>query len=101
MWSERSAESGRAVPGDVRVATRYDGIRARTSEPPLTAVDLHLDETAAAAVELLLRVLSGEDTPASADVALPVLVPRASSAGGHTAWAVMTTPETRAKPRTR
>jgi DNA-binding LacI/PurR family transcriptional regulator len=72
-------ESGRAVPGDVRVATRYDGIRARTSEPPLTAVDLHLDETAAAAVELLLRVLSGEDSPSSADVPLPILVPRASS----------------------
>lgn len=72
-------ESGRAVPGDVRVATRYDGIRARTSEPPLTAVDLHLDETAAAAVGLLLRVLSGEDTPSSADVPLPILVPRASS----------------------
>jgi DNA-binding LacI/PurR family transcriptional regulator len=73
-------ESGRAIPGDVRVATRYDGIRARTSEPQLTAVDLHLDETAAAAVELLLGLLSGQDTPASADVALPVLVPRASSA---------------------
>jgi DNA-binding LacI/PurR family transcriptional regulator len=73
-------ESGRAVPGDVRVATRYDGIRARTSEPPLTAVDLHLDAVATAAVELLLRVLSGEDTPASADVDLPVLVSRASSA---------------------
>jgi DNA-binding LacI/PurR family transcriptional regulator len=73
-------ESGRSVPGDVRVVTRYDGIRARTSEPQLTAVDLHLDETAAAAVELLLRVLSGEDTAAPAEVALPVLVPRASSA---------------------
>ena len=70
-------------PGDVRVATRYDGIRARTSEQQLTAVDLHLDETAAAAVELLLGLLPGQDTPASADVALPVLVPRASSATGH------------------
>lgn len=73
-------ESGRAVPDDVRIATRYDGIRARTSEPPLTAVDLHLDATAAAAVELLLRVMSGEDTPPPADVALPILVPRGSSA---------------------
>ena len=73
-------ESGRTVPDDVRIATRYDGIRARTSEPPLTAIDLHLNETAAAAVELLLQVMSGEDTPAPADVALPNLVPRASSA---------------------
>lgn len=73
-------ESGRAVPGDVRVVTRYDGIRARTSEPQLTAVDLHLDETAAAAVQLLLQTLSGEETPVADDVPLPVLVPRASSA---------------------
>ncbi len=73
-------ESGRAVPTDVCVATRYDGIRARTSEPRLTAVDLHLEETATAAVQLLLRVMSGQDAPASVDVSLPVLLPRASSA---------------------
>jgi DNA-binding LacI/PurR family transcriptional regulator len=72
-------ESGRAVPGDVRVATRYDGIRARTCEPPLTAIDLHLPETAAAAVTLLLQVMSGEDAPLPLDVPAPVLVPRASS----------------------
>jgi DNA-binding LacI/PurR family transcriptional regulator len=78
-------ESGRAVPVDVRVATRYDGIRARTSEPPLTAIDLHLQETATAAVELLLRVMSGEDAPPSVEVSLPILLPRASSA-------VVTTP---------
>jgi DNA-binding LacI/PurR family transcriptional regulator len=51
-------ESGRAVPGDVRVATRYDGIRARTCETPLTAIGMHLPETAAAAVTLLLQVMS-------------------------------------------
>ncbi len=73
-------ESGRAVPADVRIATRYDGIRARTCEPPLTAVDLHLQETAAAAVALLLRVMSGAAVPRSVDVPLPTLVPRASSA---------------------
>jgi DNA-binding LacI/PurR family transcriptional regulator len=73
-------ESGRTVPDDVRVATRYDGIRARTCEPPLTAIDLHLPETAAAAVELLLEVMAGGDAPPSMDVPLPVLVPRASSA---------------------
>ena len=92
-------ESGRAVPGDVRVVTRYDGIRARTSEPQLTAVELHLEETAAAAVELLLRLLSGQDTPAS-DVPLPVLVPRASSAV-VTPLGVMAMPDTRAKPSTK
>jgi DNA-binding LacI/PurR family transcriptional regulator len=73
-------ESGRALPGDVRVVTRYDGIRARTCEPPLTAIDLHLPETAAAAVTLLQQVMAGEDAPPSVDVPVPVLVPRASSA---------------------
>lgn len=73
-------ESGRTVPGDVRVATRYDGIRARTCEPPLTAIDLHLPETAAAAVGLLLQVMSGAEAPPSVDLPVPALVPRASSA---------------------
>ncbi|MFF9021960.1 LacI family DNA-binding transcriptional regulator, partial [Streptomyces eurythermus] len=39
-------DSGRSVPDDVMVVTRYDGLRARTCEPPLTAVDLHLDRAA-------------------------------------------------------
>jgi DNA-binding LacI/PurR family transcriptional regulator len=73
-------ESGRAVPGDVRIVTRYDGLRARTSEPPLTAVDLHLAEVAAEAVGLLLKVMTGQDTPRSVRAALPTVVPRASSA---------------------
>ncbi|MET9945622.1 substrate-binding domain-containing protein, partial [Streptomyces sp. NPDC006341] len=55
-------DSGRAVPQDVMVVTRYDGLRARTCEPPLTAVDLHLDRAAADAVELLLARLRGDVT---------------------------------------
>ncbi|MGW6719403.1 LacI family DNA-binding transcriptional regulator [Streptomyces sp. NPDC054995] len=73
-------DSGRSVPGDVMVVTRYDGLRARTCEPPLTAVDLHLDRAAAAAVELLLGRLRGEG--AGAEVATapePQVVARASS----------------------
>ncbi|GGU97568.1 transcriptional regulator [Streptomyces filipinensis] len=76
-------EAGRRVPDDVMVVTRYDGLRARTCEPPLTAVDLRLDRAAADAVELLLARLgtrpatgtAGPDAPA----AEPRLVPRASS----------------------
>jgi DNA-binding LacI/PurR family transcriptional regulator len=48
---------GIAVPEQVRLATRYDGIRARESRPPLTAVNLHLDVIAAEAVSLLLEQL--------------------------------------------
>ncbi|MEU6624248.1 substrate-binding domain-containing protein [Streptomyces litmocidini] len=73
-------DSGRAVPDDVMVVTRYDGLRARTAQPPLTAVDLHLDRAAAAAVDLLLGRLRG-DTPAGAVVTVPppAVIPRASS----------------------
>ncbi|MFF0559334.1 LacI family DNA-binding transcriptional regulator [Streptomyces sp. NPDC004266] len=73
-------DSGRAVPDDVMVVTRYDGLRARTAQPPLTAVDLHLDRAAAAAVDLLLGRLRG-DIPAEAVVTVPppTVIPRGSS----------------------
>ncbi|MFF7177221.1 substrate-binding domain-containing protein [Streptomyces sp. NPDC008121] len=73
-------DSGRAVPDDVMVATRYDGLRARTCEPPLTAVDLHLDRAASDAVELLLGRLRGEvTTGAVVSSPEPRVIPRASS----------------------
>ncbi|MCQ0969577.1 substrate-binding domain-containing protein [Paracoccus sp. TK19116] len=52
---------GLAVPSDVRLATRYDGMRAQLSRPQLTAVDLHLDDVARAAVEAILAQMDGED----------------------------------------
>lgn len=73
------ADSGRTVPGDVMVVTRYDGIRARTCEPPLTAVDLHLDEAAVGAVELLLEHLRGAAAGARTATPRPRLLPRTSS----------------------
>jgi DNA-binding LacI/PurR family transcriptional regulator len=54
------SESGRRIPQDVKVATRYDGIRARTCRPPLTAVDLRLDQIAHQAVDLLFDHLRGD-----------------------------------------
>lgn len=54
------ASTGRCVPGDVMVATRYDGLRARTSTPPLTSVDMHLDDVARLAIGLLFDHLRGE-----------------------------------------
>ncbi|WP_176206135.1 substrate-binding domain-containing protein, partial [Salmonella enterica] len=39
-------EQAVAIPERMRVVTRYDGIRARESLPPLTAVNMHLDEVA-------------------------------------------------------
>ncbi|WP_186779336.1 LacI family DNA-binding transcriptional regulator [Streptomyces salinarius] len=76
-------DSGRAVPDDVMVVTRYDGLRARTCEPPLTAVDLHLDRAASDAVELLLARLRGDTAPATATAPPPPrVIARASSTRG-------------------
>ena len=73
-------EAGRRVPKDVVVATRYDGTRARTSGPPLTAVDLHLDRVAHEAIELLLEHLRGDTARRVVEGPAPDLIVRASSA---------------------
>lgn len=77
------AQAGRRVPEDVMLATRYDGLRARLAQPPLTAVDLHLGRIAKAAVELLLRQLRGEQAPAPVAAPAASLVVRASTGRGH------------------
>ncbi|TMG81939.1 MAG: LacI family DNA-binding transcriptional regulator [Betaproteobacteria bacterium] len=81
-----ASEFGRNVPDDVKIVTRYDGLRARNCTPPLTAVDLHLDRLAALAVDLLFEHLRGESA-ARARVAgpEPTLVPRESSAASSPA----------------
>jgi DNA-binding LacI/PurR family transcriptional regulator len=76
------AEAGRRVPEDVLVVTRYDGVRARTSAPALTAVDLHLGEVASAAVQLLLAHIAGDDVGQVVVGPAPSLVVRASSLRG-------------------
>ncbi|HEY4066781.1 MAG TPA: LacI family DNA-binding transcriptional regulator [Burkholderiaceae bacterium] len=60
-------ELGRSIPGDVKVATRYDGLRARHCNPPLTALNLHLEAVATQAIELLLEQLDGACQPSRAD----------------------------------
>lgn len=70
---------GRRIGDDLLLVTRYDGLRARTSTPPLTAVDLHLDQVSQQAVERLLQRL-GQATAAKApEPAQPSLIARASS----------------------
>lgn len=73
-------ESGRRIPDDVMVATRYDGVRARTSVPPLTAVDLHLEEVSQQAIALLFDHLRGDTATRRVDGPAAQLVPRLSSA---------------------
>ena len=72
-------EAGRRVPNDTLVATRYDGMRAHTSDPPLTAVDLHLGQVGEMAIELLLEHLRGDTTRHTVQPAQPTLVVRRSS----------------------
>lgn len=72
-------ERGLRVPQDVLVVGGIDGREARESEPAVTAIDLHPDRQAEAAVELLIDRIDG------GDVRGPVYVPstlrvRASSA---------------------
>lgn len=73
-------DAGLRIPEDMLVITRYDGVRARTCEPPLTAIQMHLEETAQTAVELLLDHLRGATPDRSRPGAAPALVERASTA---------------------
>lgn len=72
-------ELGRTVPDDVMVVTRYDGLRARNANPPITAVNLHLEQVSALAVALLFEHICGDTTRQIVTGPAPELVVRASS----------------------
>ncbi|MGB6007396.1 substrate-binding domain-containing protein [Castellaniella sp.] len=78
--AQAALDAGRPIGPNLRLVTRYDGLRARTCQPPLTAVDLHLDAISAAAVDLLLQTLDGRSLQ-PAIVPPPTLIIRASSLG--------------------
>ncbi|WP_408607870.1 substrate-binding domain-containing protein [Acidimangrovimonas sediminis] len=71
--------AGRDVPRTVRVATRYDGLRARSATPPLTAVDLDLDAVARAATGALLDLIDGLPVSPVIPSPAPRLIARAST----------------------
>ncbi|WP_180900304.1 LacI family DNA-binding transcriptional regulator [Martelella soudanensis] len=73
-------ERGIAMPDRMRVATRYDGLRARESTPRLTAFNLHLDEIARLALAGLMRAMEGDAQPLSIKGPEPEIVVRESSA---------------------
>ncbi|GAA1855307.1 LacI family DNA-binding transcriptional regulator [Brevibacterium marinum] len=75
-------QAGRTIGLDLLIATRYDGLRARTSSPPLTAVHLGLDEISGQAVDRLVTILDGSSHPSdAASEFAPTLVVRESTAG--------------------
>ena len=79
-------DADKSVPDDVMVVTRYDGVRAQTCDPPLTAVNLQLAAVAAEAVNLLLERFDGAASGPQPAVPDPELIPRLSSrrtADGH------------------
>jgi DNA-binding LacI/PurR family transcriptional regulator len=76
---QAAGDLGRGIPDNLKLATRYDGLRARESRPQLTAVNLHLAEIAAVAVNLLLDQLNGVAGPRHRAGPLPELIARESS----------------------
>lgn len=73
-------ERGLRIPQDIKIVTRYDGLRARTCRPPLTAIDLHLDDVSSLAVDLLFAHLGGKREQLAVEPPLPQLIVRESSA---------------------
>ena len=67
------------IPDEVRVATRYDGVRARTEVPALTAIDLRLEVVARTATEVLIGLIDGSRTEPVAAAPSPQIVVRSSS----------------------
>ncbi len=78
----RAAEGlGLTVPGRLKIATRYDGLRAKLCRPPLTALNLHLEQVATMGVELLALRMSEPDRPAVLWPGKPELIIRESTIG--------------------
>jgi DNA-binding LacI/PurR family transcriptional regulator len=71
------------IPDEVRVATRYDGVRARTEVPALTAIDLKLDVVATMATEVLIGIIDGTSQASVVAAPSPKVVRRASSVSGY------------------
>ncbi|SFH69389.1 substrate-binding domain-containing protein [Albimonas pacifica] len=77
---EAAHAAGRTIPGDLRIATRYDGPRSLAADPPLTAVNLSLPEVARAAVKMLIPMIEGEPAPTRVRAPDASLTVRASTA---------------------
>jgi DNA-binding LacI/PurR family transcriptional regulator len=71
------------IPDEVRVVTRYDGVRARTEAPALTAIDLKLDVVATTATEVLIEIIDGHKRASVVAAPSPKIVVRASSIQGY------------------
>jgi DNA-binding LacI/PurR family transcriptional regulator len=75
-------EARLGVPDDVLVTVAVDGNLARSSSPPLTAIDLQPELQAQAAAELLWSRLEGEEPRGQRTVTGILRIRRSSSRGG-------------------
>jgi DNA-binding LacI/PurR family transcriptional regulator len=72
--------SGKRVPGELLIAAGVDGAFAWEGDPPVTALELHPERMAEAAVTMLLARLDGDPAQPSAHVPATLQV-RASTGG--------------------
>lgn len=74
------SDSNLMVPGNVHVATRYDGVRARSEDPQLTALDLRLEEVAQIATRALMDLVENNKSLHRVPAPQPLLIARGSTA---------------------
>ncbi|WP_409464277.1 LacI family DNA-binding transcriptional regulator [Amycolatopsis sp. GA6-003] len=79
LIADAAAALGLRVPDDLLLAALTDSEHARTSTPPITAMDLTHEALAERAVELMLARLSGAETPAGPVFRTPELRLREST----------------------
>ncbi len=71
----RTAQNlGLSIPDDLMLAALTESESTRATNPPITALDLRLEESAALGTELAIRHANGEAPPAEQPVNLPELV---------------------------
>lgn len=76
----RAAEaSGRQIPEHLLIAAGVDSVHAREGHPPVTALDLHPERQAEAAIEMLLARL--DDRPVQAPLYIPASLRLRASSG--------------------
>lgn len=81
--ADAAAGQGLSIPGQLMLAAVTDSEYTRGHQPPITSIDLALEDLAVASVELMLRQLAGEEPPAERPTLRPVLRQRISTMRRH------------------
>lgn len=73
-----ASKHGIDAPNQLTIAALTDSELTRTSNPPVTSVDLHLGDAGAEAVRLAIRLVDGEEPPSAASIVHPDILWRES-----------------------